>query len=296
MVKSEARPIPTALPGAAAREAVPPLSAREEVAPIAPAPRGLAAPDMSRGPSDRKDVVVSFDAGSSDRGATEILDALARRNVRTTIFVTGEFVRRYPAIARRIAADGHEVGNHTDTHPHLTTYASDGRQVTRPGVDRAFMAGELARTARLYREATGGTMAPLWRAPFGEHNAEIRRWAAEQGYWHVGWTGGRTGLDGLDWITDPNARGYQSADRLISRLVKHAENGGIVLLHLGSDRTEPVATRIDLLLDGLAGRGFHFARASEFLERQGYDASRLAAFRTISTTTTSTTVPGASAR
>ena len=122
-------------------------------------------------------------------------------------------------------------------------------------------------------------MAPLWRAPFGEHNAEIRRWAAEQGYWHVGWTGGRTGLDGLDWITDPSARGYRSAERLLSRLVQHAENGGIVLLHLGSDRTEPVSSRIDVLLDGLSGRGFRLARASEFLERQGYDAARLASFR-----------------
>ena len=268
-------------PGAATAAA--PVAAPVAAAPPpagAPPVRGLSAPDMSRGPADRKEVVVSFDAGSSDRGATEILDALARRGIRTTVFVTGEFVRRYPAIARRIAADGHEVGNHTDTHPHLTTYASDGRQVTRLGVDRAFVAGELARTARLYREATGGTMAPLWRAPFGEHNAEIRRWAAEQGYWHVGWTGGRTGLDGLDWITDPRAKGYQASDRLLARLVRHAENGGIVLLHLGSDRAEPVASHIDVLLDGLAARGFRFARASEFLERQGYDAARLAAFRT----------------
>ncbi len=248
-------------------------------APPAASARTLAAPDMTRGPSDRREVLVSFDAGSSDRGSIEILDALKKRNIRTTIFVTGEFVRRYPEIARRIAADGHEVGNHTDTHPHLTTYAGDGRQTTRLGIDRAFVAGELTRTARLYREATGRTMAPLWRAPFGEHNAEIRRWAAEQGYWHVGWTGGRTGLDGLDWITDPSARGYRSAERLLSRLVQHAENGGIVLLHLGSDRAEPVSSRIDVLLDGLAARGFQLARASEFLERQGYDAARLASFR-----------------
>jgi peptidoglycan/xylan/chitin deacetylase (PgdA/CDA1 family) len=234
---------------------------------------------MTRGPSDRRDVLVSFDAGSSDRGAAEILDALAKRGIRTTIFVTGEFVRRYPDLARRIAADGHEVGNHTDTHPHLTTYAGDGRQTTRLGVDRAFVAGELARTARLYRDATGRTMAPIWRAPFGEHNADIRRWAAEQGYWHVGWTGGRSGLDGMDWITDPSARGYRPAERLLSRLVERAENGGIVLLHLGSDRQEPVSSRIDVLLDGLAARGFRLARASEFLERQGYDAARLAAFR-----------------
>jgi peptidoglycan/xylan/chitin deacetylase (PgdA/CDA1 family) len=258
------------------------------LAPAPPPPRALAvappagpgAPDITHGPADRREILVSFDAGSSARGATEILDALARRGIRTTIFVTGDFVRRYPAIVRRIADDGHEVGNHTDTHPHLTTYASDGRQMTRPGVDRAFVAGELARTARLYRETTGRTMAPFWRAPFGEHNAQIRRWAAEQGYWHVGWTGGRTGLDGLDWITDPRAKGYQPAKRLLARLVHHAENGGIVLLHLGSDREEPVGASIDVLLDGLTTRGFQFARASEFLERQGYDAARLAAFQT----------------
>jgi GNAT superfamily N-acetyltransferase len=83
----------------------------------------------------------------------------------------------------------------------------------------------------------------------------------------------------MDWIVDPKARGYRPAERLLSRLVQHAENGGIVLLHLGSDREEPVSSRIDVLLDGLAGRGFRLARASEFLERQGYDAARLATFR-----------------
>ncbi len=278
---------PSAVPVPTARPAPPPVAAAAPpgaapalpAAVAAPSPRTLAAPDITRGPADRPEVLVSFDAGSSDRGAREILDALARRGIRTTIFLTGEFIRRHPDVVRRVAQDGHEVGNHTDSHPHLTTYAADGRQVTRLGVDRAFLAGELARTARLYREATGRTMAPLWRAPFGEHNPEIRRWAAEQGYWHVGWTGGRTGLDGLDWITDPRSKGYQPAERLLSRLVHHAENGGIVLLHLGSDREEPVAARIDILLDGLGQRGFRFARASEFLERQGYDAARLAAFR-----------------
>ncbi len=127
-------------------------------------------------------------------------------------------------------------------------------------------------------------MAPLWRAPFGEHNAQIRRWAAEAGYWHVGWTGGRGGLDGMDWITDTRSRAYQSADRLVARLVQHAENGGIVLLHLGSDRDEPVAGRIGELFDGLSRRGFTYARASEFLERQGFDETRLAAFRASSGT------------
>ena len=274
-----ARPTPVRPPAPA------PPPVRAAAPPPAPVlvPRGPLPPDLTRGPDDRPDILVSFDAGSSDRGAIQILDALSARGIHTTIFLTGEFIRRYPDIVRRIAADGHEVGNHTDTHPHLTTYASDGRQVTRLGVDRAFVAGELARTARLYREATGRSMAPLWRAPFGEHNPEIRRWAAEQGYWHVGWTGGRSGLDGLDWVTDPGSRSYQPADRLLARLVQHAENGGIVLLHLGSDREEPVASKIAVLFDGLKARGFRFARASEFLARQGYDEAKLAAFREPST-------------
>lgn len=269
-------PTPVPAPVAAAPTPAPPILA---AAPPPLGPRGPSPPDLTRGPDDRPDILVSFDAGSSDRGAAEILDAMSARGIRTTIFLTGEFIRRYPGIVRRIAADGHEVGNHTDTHPHLTTYAADGRQATRPGVDRAFVTGELARTARLYRDATGRSMAPLWRAPFGEHNPEIRRWAAEQGYWHVGWTGGRSGLDGLDWVTDPRSSAYQPADRLLARLVRHAENGGIVLLHLGSDRDEPVASRIATLFDGLKARGFRFTRASEFLARQGYDEAKLAAFR-----------------
>jgi peptidoglycan/xylan/chitin deacetylase (PgdA/CDA1 family) len=273
---ASAPPAPTAPPIAAPAPRIPPRPAVSAPLP----PSGPAAPDLTRGPADRREVLVSFDGGSSDRGAGAILDALARRGIKTTIFLTGEFIRRYPDVVRRIAADGHEVGNHTDTHPHLTTYAADGRQATRAGVSREFVAGELARTARLYREATGREMAPVWRAPFGEHNAEIRRWAAEQGYWHVGWTGGRFGLDGMDWVSDPRSRAYQPAPLLLSRLVGRVENGGIVLLHLGSDREEPVAARIDVLLDGLHQRNFRFARATEFLLRQGYDADRLALYRT----------------
>jgi peptidoglycan/xylan/chitin deacetylase (PgdA/CDA1 family) len=278
-------PLAAAPKGAA--EAAPPSPAEGEKPSAAPAPpardrvdvseRLPSVPDLYRGPRDRREVLVSFDAGSSDRGAREILNALRERRIRTTIFLTGEFIRRYPDIVRRVADDGHEVGNHTDTHPHLTTYAENGRQATRGGVDRAFLQRELTRTAQAYGRTTGRTMAPIWRAPFGEQNEEIRRWAAQSGYWHVGWTGGRAGLDGLDWVSDPRSKSYRTSDRLIASLVERAENGGIVLLHLGSDRADPVASRIPLLFDGLAARGFRFVRASEFLAREGLTDERLAA-------------------
>ena len=267
------RNVPTPRPTAAA----PKPEAGETPRGPAPAPSFAAFPDMTRGPQDRPELVVSFDAGSTSRGARQILSALAERGIHTTIFLTGEFIRRYPDIARQVAADGHEVGNHTDTHPHMTTYAQDGRQATKRGVDRAFVAGQLRAAADAYRAATGRTMAPIWRAPFGEQNAEIRAWAALEGYWHVGWTGGRAGLDGLDWVSDPSSRAYRTADGVVERLVAHAENGGIILLHLGSDREDPVAPRVPQLLDALTRRGFQFARASRFLDRMGMTEQRLLA-------------------
>ena len=274
-----AAPAESAPPPVPADRREPPLPPEWRVGDLAPLPRLAPVPDLSRGPRDRREILVSFDAGSSDRGAREILAALREHRIQTTIFLTGDFIRKYPDLTRRIAADGHEVGNHTETHPHLTTYARDGRQATRPGVDRTFLTGELSRTARLFQEATGRPLAPVWRAPFGEQNEEIRRWAAEAGYWHVGWTGGRAGLDGLDWISDPRSRAYRTSARVVEALVERAENGGIILLHLGSDREDPIAPKISLLLDGLSARGFRFARASEFLAREGMTEDRLAALR-----------------
>jgi peptidoglycan/xylan/chitin deacetylase (PgdA/CDA1 family) len=257
------------------RASAPPVAAPAPAQPSTSA--ALAVPDLTRGPQDRPELLVSFDAGSSDRGARQILDALKERGIRTTIFLTGEFIRHHPDIARRIAQDGHEVGNHTDSHPHLTTYAQDGRQATRAGVDREYLARQLRWTAQAWRAATGRSLAPIWRAPFGEQNPEIRGWAALEGYWHVGWTGGRAGLDGLDWVSDPSSRAYRSAGGVVERLVAHAENGGIILLHLGSDRDDPVAPRVPELLDALGRRGFRFARASDFLTRMGQTDERLLA-------------------
>jgi peptidoglycan/xylan/chitin deacetylase (PgdA/CDA1 family) len=271
-------PLPSTAPPEAARRERPASSLPVEAARL-PTEAGPFIPDFTRGPAERREIVVSFDAGSSDRGASDILTTLRDHGIRTTIFLTGDFIRRYPDLVKRITVDGHEVGNHTDTHSHLTTFAQDGRQATRPGVDQAFLVGELERTARLFRETTGREMSHFWRAPYGEHNAQIRRWAAEAGYWHVGWTGGRAGLDGLDWVSDPDSRAYRTSRGVIDRLIAHAENGGVILLHLGSDRTDPVAPRIPDLLDGLATRGFRFTRVSEMLNEVGLTVERLASLR-----------------
>jgi hypothetical protein len=82
----------------------------------------------------------------------------------------------------------------------------------------------------------------------------------------------------MDWVSDPASRMYRSSEHLVARLIANAENGGIVLLHLGSDREDPVALHVPELLDGLLGHGFRLVKASEFLDREGMTPARLASF------------------
>jgi peptidoglycan/xylan/chitin deacetylase (PgdA/CDA1 family) len=234
-----------------------------------PALQGL---NFMRGPRERSELVLSFDAGSSDRQAEAVLDVLKAERITTTVFLTGQFIERYPDLVRRIVADGHEVGNHTYSHPHLTTYEQNGRQGTRSSVDREFLQNELKRTAALFEKVTGRPMTGWWRAPYGEHNGEIRHWAEEAGFKHVDWTHGPDGknYDMLDWVADARSRHYLKAEQLHRRLVgldngrPGAANGGIILMHLGTDRQQDFpAAILPQAIEALRAKGYRFVTVTE---------------------------------
>jgi len=230
--------------------------------------------NVTRGGLRGMEVAITFDGGYEAEDAGVILDALKERSIRTTIFLTGSFIRMYPGIVRRIVRDGHEVGNHTMSHPHLTGFEKNYRQETLDGVDREFLAGELARAARLFRETTGVEMAPLWRAPYGEVNAELMGWALDEGYLHVGWTYDyktRESLDTRDWVRDRSSRLYLSAAEIKRRILGFGRGaagvrGGIILMHLGTGRRRDKASSVlPEMLDALMQRGYRFVKVSEMI-------------------------------
>lgn len=232
-------------------------------------------PDITRGPVDRMDVTITFDGGSEDADAGVILGALAERGIQTTIFLTGAFIKKYPDLVRQMVRDGHEIGNHTMTHPHLTDYERTYRQTTRRGVDRVMVVRELREAAAVFKDVTGTEMAPLWRAPYGEANDEIRRWAFEEGYVHVGWTYDhkrRESLDTLDWVDDVSSRLYRTSDEIRDRVLNFGKGGdgvkgGIILMHLGTERkTDRASAMLGEMIDGLAGRGYRFVKISKLIE------------------------------
>jgi peptidoglycan/xylan/chitin deacetylase (PgdA/CDA1 family) len=227
---------------------------------------------FERGRRDIPRLALTFDGGS-DAGESElILDVLEQRGVIATFFLTGDYISNNVDLVRRIAAAGHEIGNHTLSHPHLTTWDRTHRHDTLPGLDQSFIQEELKRTARLYESATGRQMAALWRAPFGEVNEDLLQWAAVAGWHHVGWTrddaGGRHTLDSLDWVAERSSRNYLSSEQIVDRILSFGAggaglNGGIVLMHLSSRREDPQVNRLGALVDALRAEGYRLVTITE---------------------------------
>jgi len=237
--------------------------------------RKFLARDVRRGPTSRKQIALTFDGGGENNAADEILDYLKFHTIQSTFFLTGEFIRRYPQTVKRIIRDGHEVGNHTWSHPHLTSFAQNRRHDTLPEITSDKLVQEFAKTASLFRLVTGQDMASLWRAPFGEVNSEIVGWAADVGYRHVGWTVGRDwqhSMDTLDWVADSTSAAYRSAEEITEKVLqfgdgkKQGANGAIVLMHLGTQRTSDFPhQKLPDIIDGLEKQGYKLVKITEML-------------------------------
>ena len=233
---------------------------------VSPWPGMGEALNLTRGPGGQKRMLLSFDGGSSAEVATEVLDLLKARGVRTTLFLTGAFIQRYPALVKRMAAEGHELGNHTMNHPHFAPGMKRDPKWTRERVQRELLDADAALVRLL-----GRPMDPFWRAPYGEHTAEIRRWAEELGYRHVGWS---EGADTLDWAGPKDRRLYRSGEAIVARLQQRLGRDGdglIVLMHLGSARElgDRPTEGLGAFMDHARNEGWTFVSAGTILHDLG---------------------------
>ena len=232
----------------------------------APPSLSYMATNLNRGPVTSKRVAFTFDAGAENNAASAILDTLKSLSVKATFFLTGRFIKHYPETVMRIVNEGHETGNHTLTHPHMTTYATNRRHNTLPSITKNRIMLELGITDSLFFELTGRHMSRLWRAPYGEFNREILMWAAQCGYRHIGWTRGRTWdetLDTMDWVHDKNSSAYHSAAEIRNKVVGFGRKSGkgaggvIILMHLGTNRTNDLPhLELGTMINGLRNRGY----------------------------------------
>ncbi|HEV2691009.1 MAG TPA: polysaccharide deacetylase family protein [Bryobacteraceae bacterium] len=203
----------------------------------------LFAPSIYKGIGTRRAIALTFDDGPSE-STSELLEILAAHGAPATFFQCGANVRRLPEVARQVAAAGHEIGNHTDTHPMLHFKS------------RNFIYRELAAAQETIEQITA-VRPSLFRAPFGV------RWFG------LGDAQRRLGLHGVMWST--LALDWKwPRDRVVSRLLAGAWNGAIFCLHDGRKLQSRPDVGVTLetvreLLPKLMERGFHFERVTEIL-------------------------------
>ncbi|MFJ5259925.1 polysaccharide deacetylase family protein [Streptomyces sp. NPDC088387] len=177
-------------------------------------------------------MVLTFDDGPDPRYTPDILDTLAEYDVRAMFFVCGEMAADNRDLLERMADEGHVVGNHTWSHPLLTT------------LSRSRIHREMERTCEVVEEASGDW--PRWfRAPYGAWNRAAFQLGAELGMEPLAWT-----VDTLDWTTP-------GIGTIVDRVAEGAAPGVVVLSHdAGGDRSQSVWALRDYL-PRLLDAGYH---------------------------------------
>ncbi len=169
--------------------------------------------------ANRPAVALTLDAGASSEPTAQMLATFATYDVRITFFLTGDWIQRNPDLTRQIVAAGHEIANHSVTHP-------DFRDL-----DDAQIAAELDGMADILYQTTGTRPAPYFRPPYGAYDERVLRAVAARGYIPIFWT-----LDSLDSVGEPKSPQF-IVERLTTTLNAEKRNGAILLAHCGSQST-----------------------------------------------------------
>lgn len=196
--------------------------------------------DVERLATSKKEVALTFDGGGSSAGARKILDTLAAKDVPATFFFTGQFAQSYPSLAAEIATK-YPVGNHTQTHPDLTT------------LSRTQVVDEIRKGRATIKAVTGAETRPLFRFPFGARNSTVIGLVNDECYVAYRWT-----VDTLGW---QGTSGGRSVDSVHARVMSTLQPGQIVLMHIGAhpqDGSTLDADALGRIIDSVRAQGYRF--------------------------------------
>ena len=198
--------------------------------------------------TDEKVVAFTFDDGPSEKYTPQLLDILARKEVRATFFLIGKNVEKYPEIVKRIHSDGHEIGNHSFNHSLLPLYS------------KSYIKRELESTSALIEE-TVGSLPSYFRPPMGLFTPSVLDAVGENGM---------TAVVGEVYPRDPYKPGI---DKIVNRVMNSVKPGSIIILHDSGtfgkvDRSQTIAA-VSILIDRIRDQGYRFLTVGELIGLNG---------------------------
>ncbi len=195
-----------------------------------------------RGPGDRREIALTFDDGPHPELTPRVLDVLRRYGVQASFFCVGFNALAYPELVARAAGEGHQIGNHTWSHPYLPDLTRDEvlRQVDATNEALAKVAGRENR---------------LVRPPYGARTSGTLRWLAEHGMVTTLWD-----VDAGDWA-------MPGVDAIVANVTEGVRPGSVVLMHdAGGDSTQTVEA-LPRILETLLAEGYQLGTVDQVLRR-----------------------------
>ena len=195
-------------------------------------------------PTDKPQVALSFDAAWGNEDTAQIMDILAKHNVKVTFFMTGGWVESFPEDVKYIASQGHDLGNHSENHKNMSQLSDEE------------IRSELQKVHDKVKALTGQDMT-LFRPPYGDYDDQVVTVSRDMGYYPVQWD-----VDSLDW------KDY-GTESIIKTVLNHRHlgNGSIILMHNGAKYT-PAA--LDAVITGLQDAGYELVPISQLIYRDNY--------------------------
>ena len=197
---------------------------------------------VCHGANDHKHIALTFDDAPSEHTSDAVLAVLAEKNVKATFFMIGENMARHPQAAQRIAAAGHELGNHSYSHRRFLLRSP------------AFIAREIEDTNTLIRAA--GYHGPIhFRPPYGKKLLGLP--------WYLA----RHHITTVMWDSEPARQQPPSVEAITAAALAQAHNGAIILLHpFCPDACRAEREALPHIIDGLRAQGYTLTTVSELLK------------------------------
>ncbi|MGL4345206.1 MAG: polysaccharide deacetylase family protein [Cellulosilyticaceae bacterium] len=191
-----------------------------------------------------KVVALTFDCAWGGEDIPEILEILNKHHTKAAFFMVGDWMRKYPEAVRAISEEGHDLGNHSDKHPHVNRLPKED------------IMKDMRMAHNTIKEITGRDCW-LYRGPYGEYNDIVLDAARECGYYTIQWD-----VDSLDW------KEYGKS-ALIDKVLKHKNlaPGSIILLHNATKYTKDA---LEEIIVGLQTKGYRIIPLSEMIMKENY--------------------------
>ena len=193
--------------------------------------------------TEENKVAFTINCAWSADDIDDILETLKSNEVKITFFMVGDWVDKNPEAVKKIYKEGHEIGNHSDTHPDITKLSNEQN------------IAEIERCSQKIEQLTG-EKPTLYRVPYGKYNEEIIKISFENGYFPIQWN-----KDTLD---------YQAlnGEQMWKRIGNNLQNGDIILSHNGTAHTKD---SLDMLIQNIKAKGFEIVKVSELIYHNNYE-------------------------